>query len=123
MRATSEFLTPAPRRSDGKREWPLDLKIRIVAEILIEGETVKGVARRYDLIPSTVSDWRRMARQGKLVCRGLWASFARPSPRSSTRPKHLRQPPQPPFATIRFSLWRGQHLSPTGLSTKATCAV
>lgn len=63
MGATSEFLTPAPRRSDGKREWPLDLKARIVAETLIEGETVKGVARRYDLIPSTVSDWRRMARQ------------------------------------------------------------
>ena len=56
MGATSEFLTPAPRRSDGKREWPLDLKARIVAETLIEGETVKGVARRYDLIPSTVSD-------------------------------------------------------------------
>ena len=71
MGATSEFLTPAPRRSDGKREWPLDLKARIVAETLIEGETVKGVARRYDLIPSTVSDWRRMARQGKLVLPNL----------------------------------------------------
>lgn len=71
MGATSEFLTPVPRRSDGKREWPLDLKARIVAETLIEGETVKGVAGRYDLIPSTVSDWRRMARQGKLVLPNL----------------------------------------------------
>ena len=71
MGATSEFLTPVPRRSDGKREWPLNLKARIVAETLIEGETVKGVARRYDLIPSTVSDWRRMARQGKLVLPNL----------------------------------------------------
>ena len=71
MRATSEFLTPVARRSDGKREWPLDLKARIVAETLIEGETVKGVAGRYDLIPSTVSDWRRMARQGKLVLPNL----------------------------------------------------
>jgi len=67
MCATSEFLTPVQRRSDGKREWPLDLKARVVAETLIEGETVKGVAGRYDLIPSTISDWRRMARQGKLV--------------------------------------------------------
>ncbi|MEP1883265.1 MAG: transposase [Sulfitobacter dubius] len=71
MGATSEFLTPVPRRSDGKREWPLDLKARVVAETLIAGETVKGVAGRYDLIPSTVSDWRRMARQGKLVLPNL----------------------------------------------------
>lgn len=67
MAATSEFLTPVPRRSDGKRDWPLDLKARIVAETLIEGEMVKGGAGRCDLIPSAVSDWRRMARQGKLV--------------------------------------------------------
>ncbi|WP_439150675.1 transposase [Sulfitobacter sp.] len=71
MGATSECLTPVPRRSDGKREWPLDLKARVVAETLIAGETVKGVAGRYDLIPSTVSDWRRMARQGKLVLPNL----------------------------------------------------
>lgn len=34
----------------------MDLKARVVAETLIKGETVKGVAGRYDLIPSTVSD-------------------------------------------------------------------
>ena len=67
MGATSEFLARLPRRSDGKRDWPPELKARIVAETLIEGETVNAVAKRYELIPSTVSDWRRMARQGKLV--------------------------------------------------------
>ncbi|MGE4324535.1 MAG: transposase [Pseudodonghicola sp.] len=71
MGAGNEFLAPVPRRSDGKRVWPEDLKARIVAETLVEGETVKGVAARYDLIPSTVSDWRRMARQGKLVLPNL----------------------------------------------------
>ena len=42
-----------------------------MAETLIEGETVNAVAKRYELLPSTVSDWRRMARQGKLVLPNL----------------------------------------------------
>tara|TARA_B110001450_G_scaffold133129_1_gene125054 strand:- start:183 stop:476 length:294 start_codon:yes stop_codon:yes gene_type:complete len=42
-----------------------------VAETLIEGATVKAVDKRYELIPSTVSDWRRMARMGKLVLPNL----------------------------------------------------
>lgn len=71
MGATSEFLARAPRRADGKRNWPTELKARIVAETLIDGETVNAVAKRYELIPSTVSDWRRMARQGKLVLPNL----------------------------------------------------
>ncbi|MFV1876245.1 transposase [Nioella sp.] len=71
MGAISEFLASVPRRADGKRNWPSGLKARIVAETLIEGETVKAVAKRYELIPSTVSDWRRMARQGKLVLPNL----------------------------------------------------
>lgn len=71
MGAIGEFLAMEPRRSDGKRNWPPELKARIVAETLIEGETVKAVAGRYELIPSTVSDWRRMARQGKLVLPNL----------------------------------------------------
>lgn len=71
MGATNEFLAMVPRRTNGKRDWPPELKARIVAETLIEGETVKAVAKRYELIPSTVSDWRRMARQGKLVLPNL----------------------------------------------------
>jgi Transposase and inactivated derivatives len=71
MGATSEFLARVPRRAEGKRNWPPELKARIVAETLIEGETVNAVATRYELIPSTVSDWRRMARQGKLVLPNL----------------------------------------------------
>ena len=71
MVATNEFLTRIPRSSGGARRWPFELKARIVAETLIEGATVKAVAKRYELIPSTVSDWRRMARMGKLVLPNL----------------------------------------------------
>lgn len=71
MGAISEFLTSVPRRADGKRNWPPELKAQIVAETLLECETVKAVAKRYELIPSTVSDWRRMARQGQLVLPNL----------------------------------------------------
>jgi len=60
-----------PRRADGKRNWPPELKARIVAETLIDGETVRAVAKRNELIPSTVSDWRRMARQGTVVLPNL----------------------------------------------------
>jgi len=71
MEATNEFFARIPRSSGGKRRWPLELKAQIVAETLIEGATVNGVAKRYGLIPSSVSDWRRMARTGKLVLPNL----------------------------------------------------
>ena len=71
MEATNEFLTRIPRGSDGKRRWPLELKARIVAETLIEGAAGDAVAKRYELISSNVSDWRRMARMGKLVLPNL----------------------------------------------------
>lgn len=54
-----------PRR--GNRRWPDEVKARIVAESFQPGARVVDVARRHDIVPHQLSDWRRMARTGNLV--------------------------------------------------------
>jgi len=101
MGAISEFLASVPRRADGKRNWPPELKAQVVAETLIEGETVNAVAKRYELIPSTVSDWRRMARQGKLVLPNLDGMDFVPVEVEEITPAPVAQPlPVTSFSTI-----------------------
>ena len=54
--ATSALLARVLQWVDDKRNWPPDLKARIVAEMLIQGEPVNAVAKRYGVMPCTERD-------------------------------------------------------------------
>ena len=51
----------------GRRCWPDDVKARIVAESLVPGARVCDVAQKHGSIAHHVSQWRGLARKGKLV--------------------------------------------------------
>ncbi|MBL6082176.1 transposase [Belnapia sp. T18] len=58
-----EVLTGPGRR----RQWSDDDKARVIAETMQLGVTVTEVARRWQISPQQVFDWRRLARRATLA--------------------------------------------------------
>ncbi len=53
-------------RGAGRRAWPTSIEVRIVAESHAPETMVSEVARRHRLMPSQVTTWRSLYREGKL---------------------------------------------------------
>lgn len=63
----------------GRRTWPVETKLRIVAESHVPGAMVGDVARRYRLMPSQLTTWRRLHRDGLLGSPSASAEPPRPA--------------------------------------------
>ena len=79
-----------------RRRWSEDEKRALVAETLVEGETVHGVARRHNISRSMLFCWRKQYREA-LSCTASASTPVGFTPVAVTRP----EPGTPPTLPAR----------------------
>jgi transposase len=77
-----------------RREWPAEVKARILAETMVPGETVSAVARRHGLRVDQLFAWRKLARRAAEGDGGEAISFA-PVVVAPDAPAVARRRPEP----------------------------
>lgn len=106
MEDGTEVFLPEPvrkRKRRRQRTWPIEAKARIVAETLVEGATVSAVGKFYGISPNRISEWRRWAREGKLVLPNLdGADFVPVAVEASTSPA-MAPVPHLPISMIEIA--------------------
>jgi transposase len=93
-----EALTGPGRR----RKWSEDEKARIVAEAAQPGVVVSEIARRWQVTPQQVFDWRRQAR--KALAATMTPAEAAFVPIVPTGPVAMSDPAAPPCRCISLDL-------------------
>ncbi|MCK1509398.1 transposase [Bradyrhizobium sp. 18] len=83
-----------------RKQWPDDLKARIVAESLEPGAVVTDIARRHGCRPQQVHDWRRRARLGQLVLPAAAGALSFVPLVSESSPSAAAAPSRSPEAAV-----------------------
>lgn len=112
MFAKSSFLTALGVEvfASGQRRWPDHVKAQAVAETLEPGATVSGVAARYEIMPSQLTAWRRLAKEGKLVLPAVEVNEAVFAPLVVCDEITAASEAEPPSAGTPIRIVRGRSL-------------
>jgi transposase-like protein len=100
-----------------RRRWSEDEKRALVAETLVEGETVNGVARRHNISRSMLFCWRKQYREAPSRTKPKSTPICfTPVAVAEPGPSTPLAPPAPPAAMplIELEFGRGVHLRITG---------